>query len=125
MALIFNFLSILTVGILAVFYLSAVNFSWFWIYPWIDIPIHIMGGLTLGLWACAVASRFNTPPKKAFAYIVIMLLCVGFVWETWEYQVGITSGEFGYWFDTVKDIGDDLLGGTLAAIVYATMRKRT
>jgi uncharacterized membrane protein YccC len=40
------------------------------------------------------------------------------VWEIFEYTSGLTSGEPGYWFDTLKDLGDDILGALVAWGVY-------
>jgi hypothetical protein len=56
-----------------------------------------------------------------FQTFVILFLCavgIGAVWEIFEYTSGLTSGEPGYWFDTLKDLGDDILGALVAWGVY-------
>src|SRR5437660_1724684 len=118
------FLSILAViGAILTGYmewLGAVK-SFYWFYPWFDIFVHIVGGLTIGLWGAAIAWPRSYTRFQAFFFILLLAIGIGSVWEIFEYMSGITAGEIGYWADTLKDLGDDMLGGLLAWVLYSLL----
>lgn len=56
--------------------------------------------------------------------MLILAITIGSVWELFEYVSGITRGEPGYWFDTLKDLSNDVTGAVVAWALYAfTLRK--
>jgi hypothetical protein len=124
MASIFNILTLIIALVTAALYWIGLENYFFWYYPWYDIPIHILGGLTAGLWGCALAARRGFKPWQALVFCLLIAVAVGCVWEIFEYVTGI-SRELGYWFDTTKDMVDDILGATLAVGLYrATYRRK-
>ena len=94
-----------------------VEASLYWYYSWWDIPTHILGGFAIGLWATAVAVRHHLSPLQAFLFVIGIALVVAFLWERWEYIEGLTKGEPGYWFDTIKDSIDDCIGAFCALCI--------
>lgn len=123
MALFFNIAALLSAVLLGfLYYLGAENF-YFYLYPWYDIPLHLLGGLIAGLWACAVASQYKLPPKKALGVVVAVTLPVIVCWEVFEYFSGLTAGEPNYWQDTLKDMFDGTFGALVAWCIYAILKK--
>jgi hypothetical protein len=101
----------------------ATKLSLFSPYKWIDIPLHVLGGFCVGLFAIGLFKFFFKEEtylkSKQFLYIVIMVLFVGVAWEVVEayFKVSILFGG-NFWFDTVKDLLMDTLGGILSYICF-------
>lgn len=114
----FNVLALLAVCVTGAMHWVGVEQSLYWIYPWWDILTHMLGGLTMGLWAAAVSSRYKLPPRRALFIIVGVGLAFGVAFELWEAVEGVGGGYGGYWFDTTKDILDDVLGAFAAWVIY-------
>lgn len=80
--------------------------------PWIDIPMHIMGGFGVACLAGAVLLYNNKP--VSFKKILIAYLVVATTWEVYEYiQEMLVGVEWNGWFDTIKDIIDGFIGMTV------------
>lgn len=85
--------------------------------PEYDIPMHILGGLGIGLFACAIAKsgiirRFAIKRKVLLAVFV-----VGLLWEALEAYFGImgfTLWSKPYMLDTTADLINDMIGGAIA-----------
>ncbi|TSC69476.1 MAG: hypothetical protein G01um101456_157 [Parcubacteria group bacterium Gr01-1014_56] len=118
MSIIFNILTVLSALLTAFLYWVGLDRFYFWYYPWFDIPIHMVGGLTIGFWGLALATRRQFSFRRTFVCVLLLAIAVGSVWELFEYVSGLTEGEDGYWFDTLKDLGDDLFGAFVAFGVY-------
>lgn len=118
MHILFSILAVSSAVGTAVLYWFGLERFYFWYYPWFDIPMHIMGGLTIGFWGASLAWRRNYSPYQAFLFILLLAIGIGSIWELFEYTSGLTRGEPGYWFDTLKDLGDDTLGALAAWSVY-------
>ncbi len=92
----------------------------YWRFWWYDIMMHFTGGILIGgliLWGI-LRVRPNISRGSLFLMLVIGTIIVGMGWEVMEYTGGITNGEAGYAFDTVKDLINDTLGGLLAWSIY-------
>jgi hypothetical protein len=92
-------------------HLYALEHFWYWKHRWFDIPMHVLGGATVGAFFIAL-----TDTKRPLAYLGGMFL-IGAGWEVMEYTNNITSGEPGYWFDTLHDILDDAIGAIIAYVI--------
>lgn len=92
-------------------------------YAWIDIPFHIMGGFGVGLAGIALLRMVFSKEKylnsPQFLYTILLTLFVGAVWEVTEayFDVSVLFGG-NFWFDTVKDLLMDTLGGILSYICF-------
>lgn len=110
----------------------ATAFSWYFVHPWVDIPMHIAGGFWLGLlFFYLFTERRQVLPRDVSLWPTVFL-CLGFValvgigWELYEYIASAFLGgrmDFGdsspgAHFDTLKDLFDDLVGGGLAVGSY-------
>jgi hypothetical protein len=109
----------LSIVILAVLHGAALVFSLYWVYLWLDVPMHFLGGAVVAL---GYQSRFmlgKVAHRLSFGLptTLLMVLVVGGLWELYEYIVGPILP--GYAKDTVIDIVMDVLGGLVG---YATAR---
>jgi hypothetical protein len=104
--------------IIGFLYWSAIYLSLFWLLPWYDIPMHILGGFWVSLAVFAVyqylGKEISTNVNIVFVLLPITLL-VGILWEIFEYKTGLAFvSDDGYFFDTVKDLVDDVVGSVVA-----------
>lgn len=107
-------LSMLT---LAVLHGIALMFSLYWVYLWLDIPMHFLGGATvaLGYQSRFLVHRFERYLSFGFGATLGAVLFVGGAWEVYEYLVDPILTEFG--IDTVVDLIMDVLGGVAGYFV--------
>ena len=124
MSLLFYTLSIVTAGVTAGLYWLGVNESLFWVYPWYDIPIHILAGVMLGCWAAGSAAGRHMPTARMVAYVFFVVVTVGILWELFEYMAALTGGEPGFMLDVIADLVNDCLGGALPAILYWYLHRK-
>lgn len=104
-------------------------FHWYSAMWWFDIPMHIMGGIFLGL---SFGSLFFKKLLlltnfEAFVAILLFVLIVGLGWEFFEYFVqSIIKGspQLANIPDSAKDMIMDLVGGTLASAFVLRALKR-
>ena len=90
----------------------AVSSSLYWRYVWFDAPMHLLGGLTVGVFLVTLLRSYHP-----FLFIAgIAAIIVG--WEVFEFAIGVPR-ETNYVFDTSLDI---LLGTCGAAIAYIIAR---
>ena len=119
-----SILAVLSAFITGMMYWFGLEEFYFCYYPWFDIPRHLVGGLTIGLWGASLAWRRRYSVFQAFVFVVLLALAVGLVWELFEYINGLTVGDNGYWFDTVGDLGNDVAGALVAWGLYWLLRPR-
>ena len=123
MSNIFNVLAVSSAGFTALLYWIGLDRFYFWYYPWFDIVLHLVGGLTIGFWGAALASRRQFPPRLAAGCIVILAVLIGVLWESFEYISGLTVGKPDYWFDTMTDLGNGFVGASLVVLFYSVIAR--
>jgi hypothetical protein len=119
MPIFFNVLAILFALLTAGAYWYGTQESLFWAYPWYDIMLHLMGGLSIGSWASAVVLRMRLRPVASFMFVIGAILVLAGAWEVFEYVAGLVREE-GYLVDTTQDILNGLAGG-LTIWIFATL----
>jgi hypothetical protein len=90
--------------------------------PWFDIPMHLLGGASIA-WAAwslmveAYRRRVVTAQPWWFLFFALlgMVMLVGVLWEMYEFSMDVLRGLHlqGGLTDTMKDLFDDLVGGTV------------
>ncbi|CAN5759976.1 hypothetical protein BH11PAT2_BH11PAT2_02700 [soil metagenome] len=100
---------VLSAALLAA-HLYALSTYFYWHHRWFDIPMHILGGIAIGSFLLAFFSV-----KRAWLYFAAML-SITVLWEVFEYYAGISRGQPDYWFDTIKDIADGMIGASITFI---------
>jgi|CXWL01.1.fsa_nt_gi hypothetical protein len=105
--------ALILVSTLAVVHAYATTHFSYWYYPWLDIPVHILGGASIAVLIIAISGVY----KSSVFWGTLLLVALG--WELFEYIFAISTGQPNYWFDTLHDILNDLIG---AGIVYVVAR---
>ena len=119
------------VAVIAIAHLFATRFGWYYSYPLMDIPMHIAGGIFVGLlffylFAIRHDTLPNAPPLALAISAVGFVMLVGVLWEMYEFildvyvhQTQTLFGASGYLlFDTLKDLLDDLVGSGIAVVIF-------
>lgn len=93
----------------------------YWTYRWVDIPMHILGGVMAGFYSAFILRIFKC--RERFLYILIGVLIVGVAWELLELYFKVDVLSFKYWKDTAKDIVNDTIGGIIAIYIWRKIPK--
>ena len=83
--------------------------------------MHILGGIMVGMFAQTGIDYLNHHKvhKKRFILTALSVLAVGVIWECVEWYLGVTDGLGPISrLDTIKDLIDDIIGGTLSVWVW-------
>ncbi len=105
------FIALILTALLLALHLYALETYFYWQHRWFDIPMHILAGASIGSFLLAFFSV-----RRAGLYFILML-GVGVGWEVFENINHISTGQPGYWFDTTKDIINDMIGASITFYV--------
>jgi len=107
-------------------------FGGYGVAPWMDIPIHILGGFATAMFGVAIYTHvFSKSNRKGIPFWFPVLFILGFVmligvfWEFHEFILDQTAHVWvnypiaqGGLVDTMKDLFDDWIGSILAILVF-------
>lgn len=92
---------------------------------WLDIPMHVLGGLWVALfvltsyYSSSSIKEKEHSPLFVLAFAIAITLVVGLFWELYEFGVDHAVGDTGGGLaDTLKDLTDDLVGALLAGWLF-------
>lgn len=112
-------IEIVAVGILiSVLQHNAIAHSWYWIFWWMDIIMHFLGGLFVGLVAVLLLKHYVHKikiPRNLFFWVLGVTLLIGIGWEIFEFSVGLVMA-YDPLPDTILDIVMDMVGATVACV---------
>lgn len=118
---------IIPVLVLCLFFfnLFATYFHLYFFIWWLDIPVHIFGGLWVGLLSLVLYYHSDYVPHKEHSVLLTIAialssaLVIGLMWEIYEFVVdrAMEANEMQLG-DALKDLCDDLLGGIIAAVIF-------
>ena len=80
--------------------------------PWLDIPMHILGGFGVASLAMAIFSfsKIHISYVKVFIFFCVIAVA----WELYEYIHDLVLvREWNGWQDTIKDLVDGAIGMSL------------
>lgn len=124
---------ILLISLILIFHFFASIFNWYRSIPWLDIPMHLIGGVaTAALFFYLFSEKYKIiDSNRNFSLIIILslsfLALIGVLWEFYEYLADV------YLFakhplylvydrtnlpDLMKDLFDDLLGGLVFSLAF-------
>ncbi len=89
--------------------------SLFWTHRWIDIPMHILGGVSIGAFCVGLFGRHRP------LLFVLLVALFATSWEFFEYVFGLTIEGDLYWLDTTHD----LLNGAVGALAAYLVARKT
>lgn len=107
----------LSIIVLAVLHTLSLVFSLYWVYEWLDIPMHALGGATvaLGYQSRFGLTRYSDRLSFGFLGTIGAVMFVGVSWEVYEYIVGPILP--GYAIDTATDLVMDAVGACIGYVV--------
>jgi hypothetical protein len=112
MRLAWLFAAFLLAVLLASVHVVALEHFWYWYFPWLDVPVHLLGGLFMATAVIGFLGRYS--PR-----LFLIIVAVGALgWELFEFIINIDR-EANFLFDTSLDLLMDAVGITLS---YAIAR---
>jgi len=102
---------LLLVSIISALHYFALDNVWYFLYPWLDIFMHFLGGLFISLFVLYLSKS-----KRVFLISIVSVLLVSVVWELFEHSLGVVRDD--YVLDTIVDFLMGLLGALIGAFVY-------
>jgi Na+-translocating ferredoxin:NAD+ oxidoreductase RnfA subunit len=97
----------------------------------LDVPMHILGGFAMGLFAIAIYSfvfsnfRVLPPLWFKFLFVVGFALLIGVAWEWHEFLIDLTiTNRYGWEqsqlsiSDTMWDFANDFIGAVIAFVIF-------
>ncbi len=122
-----QFLDLLFYSSVVVFFFHyiALRFSLYWVIDWYDIPMHFLGGFTMGILGTFIfftsgyiRQTYELRHNKMLVFIITMMFTaiIGLAWELWELFFGLSSIYLDK-IDTVVDLIMDMLGSLAAFLV--------
>ena len=83
---------------------------------WLDIPMHVLGGMGVGALASAIALHRNK--KIVLVEMILFFAGIALAWEVYEYARGVMEyDEIGDYIDTLADTVNGLLGVIAAYVI--------
>ncbi len=121
--LIFLFISSLVT--LFVIQIAALQFLLYWKYLWLDIPMHLLGGVTTALGLSVYTYGRNKTPHffSSILGYACFAFCIGVLWEVFELVVGFSIVDEYFIFDTFLDLCMDVLGGGLGYGIVRSIKQ--
>ncbi len=118
-------------GAIGVVYGLMMWFGWHFIIPWIDIPLHIAGGVWVGMMFVLLFGRlfsdtaWSSERYKILIVVISFAAFIGVLWELFEFGVTEIAGIYfqGDIVDTMGDFLMDMIGGLIGGIVAMLGRK--
>ena len=112
--------ALILIVVIAAVHVNAMTYRWYFVYWWLDIPMHFLGGAWIALamvWAFLSFKQLSGF-RRIFLAILLSVLIVGVGWEIFEYKLGerFFIEHETYAIDTSIDLFMDILGGV---VVYA------
>ncbi len=110
------YLSLAFAGFVILLHKIAHELYLYWTYKWVDIPMHILGGIMAGLFTFIFlrAAGFAERTRS----LIIGVLIVGVAWEILELLYRVDVLTVRYWIDTAKDLVNDTIGGIISIYIW-------
>lgn len=119
-------LGLITLLLVVILETCADVFNWYYIFPHLDTPMHIFGGMLVGFFALAYTPR-NCNLFQKFMWVIVGVLAIGILLEIVEWTLD-TRAHLGVMLqqsslDTFTDILHDFFGGVIVfALGYFSRR---
>ncbi len=97
-------------------HLLASKYYLYWTYRWVDIPMHILGGIMSGLFVFVFLRALKL--QESLHNLLIGVFIIGIAWEILELWYKVEVLGLFYWLDTLKDLIDDTIGGLISIYIW-------
>lgn len=125
--------------VLIVFFLIMIPFAlgemfgWFIVYPWLDIPFHLAGGLWVSLlffflFGNLFSNEFYSHRFEKVKVLIFAVCFAVFIGVLWEFGEFLLDQWFNFYLqqgvaDTMKDLLNDIIGGLVGGSYILFFRK--
>lgn len=118
--------------LMGITHFAAIWNSWYFTYPWIDIPLHLIGGAFAAvLFYWLLGADINALSyRMQFVLVLSFVTFIGVLWEFFEFLSDVFISSRGYAYvaqassaDTMGDLFFDLLGGFSVWVVVQLLKK--
>lgn len=123
-------LSALSIVILLILHLFALSYALYWIFPWLDSIMHIIGGawivFTVGAWMHKQHGAISW--SRFFLYSMIAILVIGSLWELGEFIIDHIFGTQLFNIslsEAFRDMMYNTIGGLLSWLLLYFIYSRT
>lgn len=87
--------------------------------PWLDIPMHILGGFLIAALSVNLLKVQNKSRLISVTHVTAYVIFVAIIWEISEYMRGVIDyNSLSDYFDTVTDLINGVIGGLLAYKIW-------
>ncbi|MCA9366265.1 hypothetical protein KC722_01660 [Candidatus Kaiserbacteria bacterium] len=103
---------LITISVFAALHYVSLELYLYWRFPWLDIPMHFIGGAVVALSPFALRELRLPVPRVLLSLkaAIIFVFIVALLWEVFEFSLAIAFAN-NYLFDTLGDLTVGLLGG--------------
>ena len=109
---------LVSLSVLAIVHILAIELALYWIYRWLDLPVHVLGGIVVALALYTLRDLRVPVPQSWYRFspfmVAVLLIAIG--WEGYEVVIGVLPDP-AYWFDTLTDILMGLIGGAFGFVL--------
>jgi hypothetical protein len=102
----------------------------YWVFHWLDIPMHIAGGFTAAMGSIWLIETIRYGAKlsvergsQLFVWGISGAFVVGLLWEFLEMYYGLSGFSGIYRIDTIADLINDMIGGVFGVIYWKLLIK--
>ncbi|MCK5027203.1 MAG: hypothetical protein KAS07_02185 [Candidatus Pacebacteria bacterium] len=118
--------------ILVFLHFISIQFELYFYLPWLDIPMHFLGGFSLGILGICLTIKFGLSKEISGVLIVTIAvftaLLFGVLWEIFEFNseamFGFEWAEITNGRDTFSDLFCDLLGSCVGAVYFLVTKNK-
>lgn len=111
---------LISLATLAILHAFLLRFYLYWQYAWLDVPMHLFGGIAAALGV--YAARDLHVPFFARALhsgsVMALVLAIALLWEAFEFLGGISVMNGRFWNDTFLDLALGIFGGALGILIH-------
>jgi len=113
--------SCIALGIVHIF---ATKFYLYWKYPMLDMPVHVLGGVTVVL-GFFLLQHLTSFPRRVFTLVqtLVVALGIGLLWEVVEVIIGVSIVEVSFYSDSLSDLFMDVCGGGIGFTLIYHLKK--
>lgn len=113
-----------SVLILGTVHVLALEFSLYFYFVWLDIPVHALGGIVVALALFSLYATQSFVPERYLEFVptILIVFIVGLSWEAFEIWAGIPLLEDDFEKDLVYDLVMDMVGASIGWFVGTKMK---
>jgi hypothetical protein len=102
-------LQFIIIAFIAIVHISALSFSLYWRFEWLDLVIHFLAGMWVALFSLWFLNYLKFDTSNVIVKVLIAVLAISIGWEIFELLAGIPR-EDNFLFDTSLDLAMDAVG---------------